>query len=96
MAIENANLINSQTAKTQRRNILEKNESIGEVPPHAHGAQWGVVIDGEMELTIGGETKIYRKGDHYFIPAGVMHSARFNSKVFILDYFEDKNRYNSK
>jgi len=71
-------------------------EPIGEVPPHAHGAQWGVVIDGEMELTIGGETKIYRKGDHYFIPAGVMHSARFNSKVFVVDYFEDKNRYNSK
>ena len=28
MAIENANLINSQTAKTQRRNILEKNELV--------------------------------------------------------------------
>ncbi len=61
-------------------------EPIGEVPPHSHGAQWGVVIDGEMELTIGGETKTYRKGDHYFIPSGVIHSATFNSKVFVMDY----------
>ncbi len=71
-------------------------EPIGEVPPHSHGAQWGVVIEGEMDLTIAGETKTYKKGDHYFIPAGVVHSATFNSKVFVMDYFEDKNRYNSK
>jgi len=27
-------------------------DPIGEVPPHSHGAQWGVVVEGEMELTI--------------------------------------------
>jgi len=71
-------------------------EPIGEVAPHSHGAQWGVVISGEMELTIDGETKTYRKGDYYFIPSGVVHSARFNSKVFVLDYFEDRERYKMK
>ena len=29
-------------------------EPIGEVAAHKHGAQWGAVFDGEMELTIGG------------------------------------------
>ncbi len=68
-------------------------EPIGEVPPHTHGAQWGVVIEGEMELTIDGKTRTCRKGDHYFIAAGVVHSALFNSKVFVIDYFEDRDRY---
>ena len=34
-------------------------EPIGEVSAHRHGAQWGVVFEGEMELTIDDETNIY-------------------------------------
>jgi quercetin dioxygenase-like cupin family protein len=45
-------------------------EAIGEVPEHKHGAQWGIVIEGEMELTIDGQTNTYCKGDSYFIPDG--------------------------
>jgi quercetin dioxygenase-like cupin family protein len=29
-----------------------------------------------MEFTIGGETRIVRKGDGWMIPGGVMHSVR--------------------
>ncbi|MBU1707930.1 cupin domain-containing protein, partial [bacterium] len=45
------------------------NESAVEVlvPEHSHGEQWGVVIDGKIELTIGLQTQIYRRGDTYFI-----------------------------
>jgi len=32
-------------------------EPIGKVAEHSHNAQWGIVIEGEMELTIGGLTK---------------------------------------
>ena len=71
-------------------------EPIGEVPPHSHGAQWGVVLDGEMVLTIDGETRTYRKGDSYFIPSGVVHSANFKSKVYVIDFFEDRERYSVK
>jgi len=42
-----------------------------DVPEHVHGAQWGVVLEGEMEMTIGGETRTYRRGDTYTVPAGV-------------------------
>jgi quercetin dioxygenase-like cupin family protein len=69
---------------------------IGEVAPHAHGAQWGIVVDGEMELTIGGKTEVYRKGDSYFIPKGTVHSARFTTRTFVIDFFADKNRYKTK
>jgi len=68
-------------------------EPIGEVAEHKHGAQWGVVFEGEMDLTIGGVTKTYRKGDSYFVPAGVLHSAAFKKKTYVMDVFEDKNRY---
>ena len=68
-------------------------EPIGEVTSHKHGAQWGVVFEGEMELTISGETETYRKGDQYYIPAGVLHSATFRQKTFIMDVFADKDRY---
>ncbi len=71
-------------------------EPIGEVPEHSHGAQWGTVFEGEMELTIGGEKKVYRKGDSYFIPAGVVHKAAFIKKTWLMDFFADKNRYNPK
>ncbi len=69
---------------------------VGEVAPHAHGAQWGIVVDGEMELTIGGKTRTYRKGDTYYIPKGALHSARFRTRTFVIDFFPDPNRYRVK
>jgi len=71
-------------------------EAIGEVPEHSHGAQWGVVFEGEMDLTINGTTKTYKGGDHYFVPAGVKHSANFRKKTRLMDFFEDKERYKKK
>lgn len=68
-------------------------EPIGEIPPHKHGAQWGVVLEGEMDLTIGGSTRTYRKGDSYFVPAGVTHSAVFKCRFRALDLFDEPDRY---
>ena len=64
-----------------------------EVPEHSHGAQWGVVLDGEIELTIGGETRVYRKGDAYEIPAGAVHGARCPAGARVLALFADVSRY---
>ncbi len=71
-------------------------EPVGEVPPHSHGEQWGVVVEGEMELTIGGEKRRCRAGDSYYIPAGVVHSARFLTPVRVIDVFADSDRYRTK
>jgi len=71
-------------------------EPIGEIAEHTHGAQWGVVFSGDMDLTIDGKTSTYRDGDKYFIPAGVPHSANFKKKTFVMDFFEDKDRYSAK
>lgn len=71
-------------------------EPIGKVPPHSHSAQWGIVVEGEMKLTIGEETRIYRKGDWYYIPEGVTHSATFLTRVQAIDIFNEPERYKTK
>jgi quercetin dioxygenase-like cupin family protein len=64
-----------------------------ELPPHAHKAQWGTVIEGELILTIGGETRTYRPGDTYSIPAGVEHGAKVRAGSKVIDVFEEVDRY---
>ena len=45
-----------------------------EVPNHTHPhEQAGIVLQGEFEFTIGGETKRMKQGDAYVIPGGVEH-----------------------
>jgi quercetin dioxygenase-like cupin family protein len=66
------------------------------VPEHAHGAQWGVVLEGSLEFTIGGETRVYQKGDTYFVPAGVPHEAVIHPGYVGIDVFADANRYRAK
>ncbi|UCD17891.1 MAG: cupin domain-containing protein [Candidatus Zixiibacteriota bacterium] len=63
------------------------------VPPHSHCAQWGVMLEGEMDLTIAGDTFRVRKGDHYFIPEATEHSATFLSPVSVIDIFDAPDRY---
>lgn len=67
-----------------------------DVPEHSHAAQWGVVLAGEIELTIGGETNTFRKGDTYFIPAGAAHRARIKGGSSLQDLFDQKDRYRPK
>jgi quercetin dioxygenase-like cupin family protein len=71
-------------------------EPIGQVLPHRHGEQWGIVVEGEMELTIGGVTRKYRAGDSYHIPANIEHAATFSSRVRVIDAFADVSRYRPK
>ena len=64
-----------------------------DLPPHSHGAQWGSVIEGAIEFTIGGVTRRYGPGDSYDIPAGTVHSARINAGTVAVDVFEEPDRY---
>jgi quercetin dioxygenase-like cupin family protein len=71
-------------------------EADAQVTEHAHAAQWGIVIEGEMEMIIGGVTETYRKGDTYYIPDQVKHSAVFKKKTRVIDFFADPSRYRQK
>lgn len=63
------------------------------LPSHSHGAQWGMVIEGEIEFTIGDATRIYRPGDSYSIAAGVPHGARIAAGTRVVDVFAEADRY---
>ena len=67
-----------------------------EVPEHSHQAQWGVVLDGEIELTIGDKNLTLTKGDTYFIPKDVKHKARIRKGYTDLTLFNQKDRFKAK
>ncbi len=71
-------------------------ENDAEVPEHSHETQWGVVLDGQIELTIDGKEHTFTKGDTYFIPKDVRHSAKIKKGYKDLTLFNQKNRYDAK
>ncbi len=75
--------------------FLEAVESVL-VPEHAHGDQWGIVVEGRIDLTIGGETKTLAAGDSYAIPAGTPHGARLFAGCRAVDLFADRDRYRAR
>jgi quercetin dioxygenase-like cupin family protein len=61
----------------------------GVVESHSHAnEQMGLVLEGEMDFTIGGETRRLRPGDVFRIPGGVVHSVVAGDRpVKALDVF---------
>ncbi len=50
-------------------------------PNHTHGGLTAhVILDGEMTLTMRGESQTYRVGERCDVPAGAVHSAQMGSK----------------
>jgi mannose-6-phosphate isomerase-like protein (cupin superfamily) len=50
-------------------------------PDHTHAALTAhIILDGEMTLTMGGESNTYRVGDRCDVPAGAVHSARMGPR----------------
>jgi len=67
-----------------------------DLPEHAHAAQMGIVLEGKIDLIIDGDKKSYSKGDRYYIPAGVKHSARIYAGYADVTFFDDPKRYSTK
>jgi len=46
-------------------------------PDHTHASETAhIILEGEMSLIMGGESKTYRLGERCDVPAGAVHSAR--------------------
>jgi len=67
-----------------------------EVPEHAHAAQWGVVLEGEIELTINDKKQVFKKGEMYFVPKDVRHSAKIIAGYRDITLFNQRDRYKAK
>ena len=72
--------------------FFEAHEDL-DIPPHAHGAQWGVLIKGALTLVMDGVTHEIRPGQTYSIPAGCVHSAKLAAGSVAMDVFEEADRY---
>ena len=64
-----------------------------DLPAHAHKAQWGTVIEGQIALTIDGTTRTYRPGESYSIPSGAVHAVKVPAGTVVVDVFEEPDRY---
>jgi len=67
-----------------------------DVPEHSHAAQWAIVAEGEIELTIGGRRQLFSKGDRYYIPEGVKHSGKIHAGYADVTFFNEPGRYSVK
>jgi quercetin dioxygenase-like cupin family protein len=63
------------------------------LPEHAHGPQWGTLVAGEITMTIDGETRTMRPGDHWDIPDGAVHSVHITAGSQVIDVFAEPDRY---
>ncbi|MFC1847402.1 cupin domain-containing protein, partial [Chloroflexota bacterium] len=59
------------------------------VPDHSHPhEQTGIVLEGEITLTIGSDSRLCKKGDAFTIPDNVRHSVVVGKKpAVVLDTF---------
>ena len=78
--------------------VDQKNKKVKDVelPAHSHKGQWGTVLEGQVEITIGGETRLHGPGSSYYIPASVVHSAKAAAGAKVIDFFEEPDRYQLK
>lgn len=67
-----------------------------DVPEHSHASQWEIVIEGKVDLLMNGKYQIYKKGEHFFIPGGIKHSAKVYAGYHAVIFFAEKNRYKKK
>jgi len=67
-----------------------------DLPEHAHESQWGIVLEGKIDLIIDGVKNTFQKGDRYFIPKGVKHSGKIYAGYADITFFNQKDRYKQK
>jgi len=67
-----------------------------DLPEHSHESQWGVVLEGRIDLVIDGIRNTYIKGDRYFIGKDIKHSGKIYAGYADITFFNEKNRYGRK
>ena len=67
-----------------------------DLPEHAHAAQIGFVLEGKIDLIIEGKKQSYTKGDRYYIPTDVKHSAKIYAGYADITFFDEASRYSAK
>ncbi len=89
--------INAYLSQSKNHQIIfmEFSEDV-EVPDHSHADQWGIVLEGKIDLTVNGVKRTYAKGERYFIPKGVSHSGKIHAGYVDITFFNEPDRYKVK
>lgn len=59
------------------------------LPEHAHvHEQVTNILEGELEMTVGGETKVCKPGDIVLLASNMPHSARALTDCYVMDVFQ--------
>lgn len=64
--------------------------------PHQHEVEYGVVVDGTVDITIDGVKYSYTKGDVFYIPRQTEHSVLFHAGFRCVNFFDEASRYQTK
>ncbi|WP_432664962.1 cupin domain-containing protein [Wukongibacter baidiensis] len=75
--------------------FMEFDEDV-DLPEHSHEAQYGIVLEGKIDLIINGVKNLYFKGDRYYIPEGVKHSGKIYAGYADITFFNERDRYKAK
>ena len=75
--------------------FMQFNEDM-DLPEHSHESQWGIVLEGKIDLTIDGVKNTYGKGDRYFIGKDVKHSGKIYAGYADMTFFNQRDRYGTK
>ncbi len=60
------------------------------VPTHTHDEEWGIVVEGEIQMSIDGREETHGPGSTHHLPKGVPHSFRFAPGTASIHYFIEK------
>jgi quercetin dioxygenase-like cupin family protein len=67
-------------------NVRFKSGGVGVLHNHHH-SQVTHISEGKFEVTIGGETKLLKKGDSFYIPSNIMHGVVCIEEGTLIDVF---------
>lgn len=67
-----------------------------ELPEHSHESQWEIVLEGRADVWIDHIKHTFKKGDRFFIPRGITHSAKIYRGYASIVFFNQKERYRKK
>lgn len=64
-----------------------------EMRAHSHAAQISFVVEGRIDFTIGDDSYSYKRGDRFYIPAGVEHSGKVYAGYADITFIDEPDRY---
>ena len=76
--------------------IFMEFEKDAELSEHSHEEQYGIILEGKIDIWINDVKHTFRKGDRYLIPRGVKHSVKIYAGYADITFFNQKDRYKIK